>query len=138
MEDRTMRKAALAAAVTLILGSAALAQGSAPSGSPPPDSSQAPSAAPSQDMQPEGGRRGRRGGRRAELQPPAACDQGSPAEIRKCKQGNLRLLQQAINRKVVETCNKQAAAQGSRGPAARDARIDCRYDVMTKLLQSLN
>jgi hypothetical protein len=135
MEDRTMRKAVLAAAVTLALGSAALAQGTAPSS--PPDR-QTPSAAPSDDMQPEGGRPGRRGGRRAEVQPPAACDQGSPAEIRKCKQGNLRALQQAINRKVVETCNKQAATQGARGPAARDARIDCRYDVMTKLLQSLN
>jgi hypothetical protein len=69
---------------------------------------------------------------------PAACDQGSPQDIRKCKTKNVVMVQRAIGKKVAEVCQKQAAAAGNRrGPAAQDERFACRYDMLTKLLESI-
>jgi hypothetical protein len=123
-----MRKVALVIAVALTVTAPAVAQdvnpppppGAAPSGGPPP-----PAARP----------------RRGAMQAPdfnlAACDQGSPQDIRKCKAKNVAMLQRAIGRKVVETCQKQLGVTGTRGPAAADERLACRYDLLTKLLDSL-
>ena len=130
-----MRTAVLAATVTLALSASVFAQGTAPS---PADPGQPPAAAPSPDAGPPA-QRGRRGGRRAaEGQPPAACDQGSAAEVQKCKAANVKSVQQALNRKIAQTCNKAIAAGGGRGRGAADERLACRYDTLNQLLQSLN
>ena len=69
---------------------------------------------------------------------PAACDQGLPQDIRKCKAKNVAMVQRAIGKKVAEICQKQGGGGGMRGPGAADERLACRYDMMTKLLESLN
>lgn len=123
-----MRRAALVIAVALTITAPAVAQDV----NPPP-----PPGATSSESSPPPGARPRRGARAAPDATPAACDQGSPQDIRKCKAKNLALLQRAIGRKVAETCQKQLRAAGSRGRGAADERFACRHDMLTQILQSI-
>lgn len=121
-----MHRAALVITIALTMTAPAVAQDANP---PPP-----PGATPSESSPPPAGRMMRRGARAAQDLTPAACDQGSPQDIRKCKAKNIAMLQRAIGRKVTETCQKQSAG---RGPAAADERLACRHDLLTQLLQSI-
>lgn len=124
-----MRRAALVIAIALSMTASAVAQDANP---PPP-----PGATPSESSPPPAGRMMGRGARPAPDLTPAACDQGSPQDIRKCKAKNVAMLQRAIGRKVAEVCRKQVSVTGTRGPAAADERFACRYDILTKLLESI-
>ena len=131
-----MRRAALAIAIALTMTSAAAAQGTSPGAG-------APGAAPSPEMSAPPRANPRRGGSAGQGALPASvsasCDQGSDADIRKCKAKNVAALQRALNRKIAESCQKQAGAGGPRrNPGAADERLSCRFDTMTRLMQSIN
>jgi hypothetical protein len=120
-----MRRAALAIAIALTTFSAA-AQGVNPApGRNPPGANPSQGTSPTQDMNPAQGTN------------PAACDQGLPSDMRKCKAKNVAAVQKAIGKKVAETCQKQPLSAGGRGPGAADERLACRYDMLTKLLESI-
>ena len=120
-----MRRAALAFAIALTATSPGAAQGVNP----------APGAAPAPGMNAPPPANPRRNANPAESVA-AACDQGLPADMRKCKQKNVADLQKALNRKIAEACQKQSSV-GRGGPAA-DERLACRFDMLTKLIQSIN